>query len=267
MTTRPHFADLSRRYREADWVSEFQRLWAIFNYWLSAHTGKQKDRDCIEALKADSDLEAWVARVLSASEYKRPHNVSEGYGGSHPRFTADNVISVFFRAAHRSLVLEPRINWPWRVGADQHVRETNAIVLDEIQFRAAYVAHAEALGSFQGMGHSATLHEILVPLGVSSTGCCFFRRTSPAQVSADANALAKITLPYLRSDNSLVELIHLTDSQSPTELSSDVVETLYNLRNVAIHGSLDFLLDTENAAARAGYDLLDSLIRDIRDHW
>jgi len=32
-----HYLDLARRYREVDWVSEFQRLWAIFNHWLIAH--------------------------------------------------------------------------------------------------------------------------------------------------------------------------------------------------------------------------------------
>lgn len=34
-----------------------------------------------------------------------------------------------------------------------------------------------------------------------------------------------------------------------------------------MHGSLDFLNEQDNAAARAAYDLFDSLIRDIRDRW
>ena len=50
--TRPHFDDLNRRYAETDWVSEYQRLWAIFNHWFVAHIGNSQDRHCIEALKA-----------------------------------------------------------------------------------------------------------------------------------------------------------------------------------------------------------------------
>jgi len=59
----------------------------------------------------------------------------------------------------------------------------------------------------------------------------------------------------------------MIESADPTNLASDVVETLYNVRNVAMHGSLDFLNEQDNAAARTAYDLLDSLIRDIRDRW
>jgi hypothetical protein len=42
MTSRPHFDDLNRRYSETDWVSEFQRLWAIFNHWLFCMLKKLK---------------------------------------------------------------------------------------------------------------------------------------------------------------------------------------------------------------------------------
>jgi hypothetical protein len=51
-SSRPGFDDLKRRYREADWTSEFQRLWASFNYWLYAYyQGNTTDQVCTEELK------------------------------------------------------------------------------------------------------------------------------------------------------------------------------------------------------------------------
>jgi hypothetical protein len=76
-----------------------------------------------------------------------------------------------------------------------------------------------------------------------------------------------MTLAQFRTVGSLADLVSMIDSDTPTAIEEDIVETLYNLRNVAMHGSLDFLREEDNAAARAGYDLLDSLIRDIRANW
>lgn len=267
MANRPHFYDLRRRYREADWVSEYQRLWAIFNHWFFAHTGQASDRDCLEALKAEPDLATWLSDVVSSSAYNYPHRIADGYGGSYPRFAADNVISQFFRAAERSPTLEPRINWPWRRGTEARVRETHALTLTLEQFRDAYVAHSRALSSPAGMVFDETLHQILPALGVGTTGCCFFRVPDPAGISPDTKALAQLTLAELRAAGSPQNLLNMIDSAKPTELTADVLETLYNLRNVAMHGALDFLHERDNAAARAGYDLLDSLLRNIRDRW
>lgn len=265
--SRPHFDDLKRRYREADWVSEYQRLWAIFNHWLFARSGHKTDRECIEALKSDSNPELWVKLVIRNSTYNYPHRVTDGYGGSYPRFAANNEISRFFRAAQESPVFEPRINWPWRKGTETRVRETNAITLTRIQFRAAYDVHANVLASEEGMVHNDTLHQVLPALGVQATGCCFYRAPIPVGVAASTNSLAKLTLRGFRAESSLSPLVSLADAINPTPLAADIIENLYNLRNVAMHGSLDFLIENDNAAARAGYDLLDSLIRDIRNRW
>lgn len=105
MTNREHFDDLRRRYREADWVSEYQRLWAIFNHWFVAHTGKKTDRDCLDHLKKAPELSTWVDDVTQASAYHYPHRIRDGYGGSYPRFAAENVISLFFRSAQISPTL------------------------------------------------------------------------------------------------------------------------------------------------------------------
>jgi hypothetical protein len=131
----------------------------------------------------------------------------------------------------------------------------------------AYDVHANVLASEEGMVHDDTLHQILSALGVHATGCCFYRAPIPVGVTASTSTLVKMTLSGFRAENSLSPLVSLADSTNPTPLAADVVETLYNLRNVAMHGSLDFLIENDNAAARAGYDLLDSLIRNIRNRW
>jgi hypothetical protein len=268
--SRLHFDDLKRRYRETDWVSEYQRLWAIFNYWFKAHFGCSNDRDCIERIKKDSNLDHWTQNVIKKSDYKHPHRVTDGYGGSYPRFAANNVISQFFLASITSPVLEPRINWPWRKGTEPHrVRETNAITLTENQFRCAYNVHASVLASEQGMvyGETETLHQVLHELGIYATGCCFYKGTITVGSASPTSVLANMTLSGFRAKESLSTLVNLAESAKPTSLAEDIVETLYNLRNVAIHGDLDFLNENNNAAARAGCDLLDALLRDIRDHW
>lgn len=265
MVDRSHFEDLRRRYREADWVSEYQRLWAIFNHWFSVHTGCQSDRQCIDALKTAPELTEWIEDVIRRSAYNYPHRVTEGYGGSYPRFAADNELSWFFRAAEYSPTLEPRINWPWRSGTDARVRQTHAVTLTREQFREAYDAHHRVLASPAGMPHNHTLHQVLPALGVGATGCCFYRIQAPAGIPGGTRALRQMTLVELRKMESLGALVGMIDSPTPTTLEGDVLETLYNLRNVAMHGALDFLMEQDNAAARAGYDLLDSLIRHIRD--
>lgn len=179
-SSRPGFDDLKRRYREADWVSEFQRLWAIFNYWLYAYyQGNTKDRDCIEKLKENQELCAWVQRTISRSAYNGADRVGSGYLGSAMRFGADNEISRFFLAAQESPTMEPRINWPWRIGSERRVCQTHAVALTKAQFRSAYVIHANLLASEWGIVQDETFHQALAALNVHASGCCFFRRSIP----------------------------------------------------------------------------------------
>lgn len=141
------------------------------------------------------------------------------------------------------------------------------MALTKAQFRSAYVIHANLLASEWGIVQDETFHQALAALGVHASGCCFFRRSIPVGLAESTTAFAKLALDQFRAEASLKPLADLADSTSPTTFSEDIVETLYNMRNAAMHGSLDFLKEEDNAAARAGYDLLDSLIRDIRDHW
>ena len=260
----PHDLDLTRRYREIDWVSEFQRLWAIFNHWLVAQTACRGDRDALEAFKREPRLHAWLDRHIAANAYPRPSSAADGYAGSYPQFAADNAISRFFRATQASPALATRISWHWRPSQEQRVRPIAAVTVSEDQFRALYALHARVLTEF--MEVDLTLHQTLAHLGISATGCCFFPRVAPA-APAPRTTFASRLLALMKTEPQLAELVSLAEVTAPSKVSEDLMESLYNLRNVAMHGSLDFLVASDNAAARAGYDVLDLIIQDIRDSW
>ena len=266
MTNRPHFDDLTRRYREKDEVSEFQRLWAIFNHWLLQHTGRTNDRDCIEQIKQCPELTEWIKKVVSSSELQRPQRVLDGYAGAHPRFTSNNCISEMFREVYSSSTVETRINLPWRPGTEQRVHITNAIVLTDDEFEKAYRIHAMVLD--EGIANfDLTLLQTLPALGIYATGCCFYRGDVDLSLPTNTDHWAQKMADLFSQEPLLQNLTSLIQSSQTTPLSSDVIETLYNVRNTAMHGSLDFLNKNDNAAARASYDVLDSLIQDIRDSW
>lgn len=266
MSKPPHYVDLDRRYREIDWVSEFQRLWAIFNHWLSAHVGQPQDRKCIEQFKLEPKLADWVNRRVSATQYPRPTRLEDGYGGSFPQFAANNELSSLFRSVITSPTLAARVSHEWRSGSEPRVRNTCAITLTEDQFLLAYRAHAQVLE--EGIADfNLTLHQTLPILGIYATGCCFYRGAAvQVQIPSDLRYAHRF-LDLIRASATLSELVHLAEAMFPTSLQADLLETLYNVRNVAMHGSLDFLDINDNDAARAGFDALDSLIRDIRDTW
>jgi len=262
MITRPHFDDLNRRYAETDWVSEYQRLWAIFNNWFVAHIGISQDRQCIEQLKIDPNTSRWVARIIEDFRIKRPQRITEGFAGAHPRFVANNVISCLFRDTSKSPIIEPRINYPWRTGTELRVKLTNSIALDDETFIKAYRSHAEFLD--HNMTFDLTLLQTLELVGVFSTGCCFYRDTPS---TSEPKHYGDQLINKFRSINELSTLVSLADSQNITSITEDTIEMLYNVRNTAIHGDLDFLVKEDNLAAKSASEALDSLIQDIRDNW
>lgn len=262
MTTRPHFDDLNRRYAETDWVSEYQRLWAIFNHWLVAHIGNTQDRHCIENLKTLPETTNWIYRIIEESKIKRAQRITDGLDGSHPRFSANNVLSRLFRDTMSSPFIEPRINYPWRSGTESRVKKSNAIALSEDMFIKAYRAHGVMLQ--ENMTFDLTFHQTLELVGIYATGCCFYRDT-PSTLGAEY--CANQMVDKFRTIPELNILVSLVDSQDTTSISQDVIEMLYNVRNTAIHGSLDFLIREDNLAAKSACESLDSLIQDIRDNW
>ena len=262
MAIRPHFDDLTRRYAETDWVSEYQRLWAIFNHWFVAHIGNPQDRHCIEALKSLPKTELWVNRIIDESKIQRPQRVTDGLDGSHPRFSANNVISRLFRDTMNSPVIEPRINYPWRCGTEPRVKKSNAIALNEDMFIKAYRAHGVML--YENMTFNLTFHQTLELIGVYATGCCFYRDTPSI---LESEYCANKMVDKFRAIPELNILVSLVESNEVTPIYKDVIEMLYNIRNTAIHGNLDFLIKADNQAAKSACEVLDSLIQDIRDNW
>lgn len=154
--------------------------------------------------------------------YDRPHRVIDGYDGSYPRFAADNEISYFFRAVAASPIVEPRINYPWRAGADTRMRVTHAITLDRDQFRAAYLAHAQVLE--EGIADfDLTIHQTLLVLGVHATGCCFYRGPVDTGLPAGTTAHANRMVDLFRTSSPLAELVHMIESVDPTDLGRAIL--------------------------------------------
>ncbi|MCP4504240.1 MAG: hypothetical protein GY822_30330 [Deltaproteobacteria bacterium] len=266
-SSQSHFDDLRRRYRETDWVSELQRLWAIFNHWFAAeYSTVNYDRAQIELLKLDPRLSVFVYGIIEATPYfDAPHRITDGFGGAYPRFATDNVLSSFFRDVRKSPRLEPAINYPWRSSnAQKPPHLTTTIVLSREEFRECYLKFNAVSASSEFIPHRATLHQLLGVAGVASTGCCFWR-CDPVPIQgvplAFANAFfaASTTIPTFHE--------FATATPDQTTLEVDLVETLYQARNAAMHGSLDFLIPGDNAAARGACDFLDALLQDIRDNW
>lgn len=259
----PHFSDLQMRYREIDSVTEFQRIWSALNQWFVRETAHSNDRACIDALKTDIRTVDWVKRIIAGSEPQRTDRLSEGYLAAYSRFKADNVLSRFFAAAQRSPVVRARIHHTWRTCSDTRIRPTHVLALTSDQFREVYDAHASALASELGIVHNETLYQTLSALGLRATGCCFAREPQGVATSA----MATLTMSELRKSPSLADFVSMVDAATPTTLAADAIETLYNVRNCAVHGSLNASTTEDNEAARRGCDLLDSLVRDILTHW
>lgn len=266
MTTRPHFDDLRRRHVETDWVSELQRLWAIFNHWFRSEYSLATDRGNIEEIKADPRLSAFVEKVIQETPYYLiPYRVTDGYGGAYPRFATNNVISRFFRGIVMSPALEPEINLPWRPSsAARPPRSTNTITLTSEEFREVYFHHSDLLATSEYMVVDATLHQTFFAIGVRSTGCCFWR-IDPVAVPEVPAAFGQDFVRKCSTVSAFFNLLSSTDDL--TSIESDMIETLYQARNGAVHGILDFLVPGDNAAARASCDLLDTLIQDIKSNW
>ncbi len=264
MSTRPHFDDLRRRYRQTDWISEFQRLWAIFNHWFHLETSKTKDRECIEALKQDRRTQAWLDRIIDKTPHQnRPHRFTDGWGGTYPRFATDNEISSFFRAVGQSPVVSPRLNYPWRLGSEKRVRNTQTVVLSYDDCHAMYRGHAALLDQF--MDTDLSIHQVLPVLGLRAIGCSLGRMLPSPGPGVPIGYPDKFLAAIKSTVPSVAQQLECT--VPPTTLPSDLIETLYNVRNCAIHGELDFLDEADNRAARAACDLLDCLLQDIRGRW
>ena len=262
-----HFIDLERRYQETNSVSEYQRLWSIFNVWLVAHIDNAQDRQCIESFKLLPETQNWISRVIN-SAITTPHRVTDGLQGSRPRFKSNNVISKLFRECSNSNVIEPRINYPWRTGTELRVRQSNAITLSESEFVLAHRCHGNIL--YQNMAYEGvTFHQALEILGVFGTGCCFYRDSPNTDPTFPNNSehYSSIMVEIMRTKPEISQLVELIDSSTITSITNDTIELMYNVRNTAVHGTLDYLDNNDNSAARAASDCLSSLLKDIIQNW
>lgn len=263
-----HFIDLERRFQETNSVSEYQRLWSIFNVWLVAHIGDTQDRHCIESFKLLPETQNWITNVISNSAIAIPHRITDGLQGSRPRFKSNNVISTLFRECSNSNVIEPRINYPWRAGTEPRVRQSNAIAISESEFVLAYRCHGNML--YENMSYEGiSFHQSLEVLGIFGTGCCFYKGTPNTDPAFPNNSshYSGLMVDIMRTKPELSELVNLIDSTTITSILNDTTELMYNVRNTAVHGTLDYLDKNDNSAARAASDCLSSLLKDIIQNW
>lgn len=263
-----HFINLERKFQETNSVSEYQRLWSIFNNWLVAHIGNSQDRQCIEAFKSLPETKIWISDIIANSTVATPHRVTDGLQGSRPRFNSNNVISKLFRECSKSNTVEPRINYPWRPGTESRVRQSNAITLNEAEFVLAYRCHGKMLYdeiSYPGI----SFHQSLEVLGVYGTGCCFYRDVPNSDTTFPTNSAhySALMVDIMRTKPQLSQLVQLIDSTTISTIENDTIELLYNVRNTAVHGTLDYLDGNDNSAARAASDCLSSLLKDIKQNW
>ncbi len=263
-----HFIDLERRYQETNSVSEYQRLWSLFNSWLVDHIGTTQDRQCVEAFKVLPETKNWISTEINNSAITTPQRVTDGLQGSRPRFRANSVISTLFRECSKSNIIEPRINYPWRPGTNARVRQSNAITLCEADFVLAYRCHGKMLYdniSYPGI----TFHQSLEVLGVYGTGSCFYRDIPNSDTTFPNNSIhySGLMVDIMRAKPELSQLVELIDSTTITSIENDTIELLYNVRNTAVHGTLDYLNVDDNSAARAASDCLCSLLKDIIQNW
>jgi hypothetical protein len=236
----------------------------MFNHWMLGEFGPANDRRCIEELKVDRRFDAWITQITVESAYNKPHRVTDGLQGSFLRYNADNVISKFVAGVENSKTIEPRINRFWRPGTESRVRKTSTISLDYDQFERAYRIHARVLEEPPHMPtFNLTLHQTLPILGVHSTGSCFYKGPVDSTFGTVHLPAAHRMVELFRTSTKLTNLVEMIDAQNTASFAADILETMYNTRNVAMHGELDFLEPTDNYAARTAFDLLDNLVKSI----
>lgn len=265
MASESHFDDLRRRYREVDYVSEFQRNWAIFNHWFKERYSAATGRDGIDALKSDDRL---VRVLMDLIDQGVDQIVASTIHSKHSKtfyyFSCTDPISSFVAAFFTSTTLSGCANL-FGENAGFKVRPTNTIALTSDQFRRAYTEHIGLHSNIMTYGSiEDDLRETLGILGVFYTGRAFYRDTPKKPSEPVANFFAQDVLTAFRSTPELTELVKLIDEPSPAPLTSDVVEMIYTTRNAAIHGSLDFLVDEDNRAARAALDVIEIILRAVR---
>lgn len=253
--------ELARRYREIDFVAEFQKYWAYFNKWFMTQTGAANDRVGINALKTDPI----ITRILTGL-FNEGHENARLFGSDRTErdlydFLTENRVSGFVRACWECALIRDKINLFNRL-PDSGVRATGTVNISIEVWRDIYTicrgVEAEVYNLDKKWGGMNKLFEYSK---ISNVGSAFFKDlTLP---DPGLNPLLQECWQGIESDQSYADIVALRDWSATPGVVPDLMEMLYLVRNHAMHGELDFVDESHNAVSSAGLFLLQGIIEAI----
>jgi len=139
-----HDKDLERRFFGIDYVSEFQKHWAMFNKWFKNETGKDKDREAIKRLKinprVDKALRKLTHRTLDPVIAKNlPQSIKDYY-----TYTNESLASSFVKACWHDSIIKGKLNL-FNPRIVKHVRGTATIHVTVGQYRSIHSINQKIL--------------------------------------------------------------------------------------------------------------------------
>jgi len=241
-----HHDKLARKYREVDWVSEYQRIWAYFDEWLRGeYPLLDTQRKRIEAFKKGSPYEPWLRGRIQKDT--ADGLIENSWAAVAAFIGRDGLVPQFARNWFRvypGLVI-PRKRGSYRL---------SLVTLELNAVEKLYWAVEDWLASEEGVAESISFFQLLSQWGIGVAGDCFYKVNG--QPSKDMpGRLADV----IQSEASLQPLNQIVNGSA--SYVADVAEMLYTLRNDAVHGDLDFLNPNQNDLARAGFELMVDLIK------
>ena len=254
-----HDNDLRRRYREIDFVSEFQKYWAYFNKWFKTETKKPDDRKSIEALKKNKRVRKIIADLLTESQKHIP--LFNSPARDLVAYLAENKISIFVRECWLCSIIRKQLNLfnPEYVNM---VRGTTTVHITIQEFRHLYSLCRKMEARLEFMSEPEVFMSRLFEIGqIRHVGSCFYGE--PQVASAMQSRLYDAIWNSIENDALLATLSDLKISTHKPGICSDVLEMLYLVRNNTVHGTLDFVDKTHNAASRSGAFLLQAIIEKL----
>jgi len=254
-----HDNDLRRRYREIDFVSEFQKYWAYFNKWFKTETKKSRDRESIEALKKDKRMRKIIADLLTEGQKHVP--LFNSPARDLVAYLAENKISIFVRDCWLCSIIRTQLNL-FNPKSVNRVHGTATVHITIQEYRHVYCLCREMEARREFMSEPEVSMSRLFEAGqIRHVGSCFYGE--PQVASVMQSRLYDAIWNSIENDALLATLSGLKKSTHKSGICSDVLEMLYLVRNNAVHGTLDFIDKTHNVVSRSGVFLLQAIIEKL----
>lgn len=166
-----HDVELRKRYREIDFVAEFQKYWAYFNKWFKEETQQTTDRDAVEALKANSKIKIIIQNLLNEGQEQLRFFDFDSHDLT--AYLTENLVSSFVKYSWLCSVIKNSLNL-FNPNIVNHVRGTGTIYLTLQEYRKIYSIgrKIEALPVFMDQ-ESFRMSELFRYVGITYVGSCF----------------------------------------------------------------------------------------------